>query len=91
MVYIDRLDECAAVASVGSRGDSYDNALAEAFKSLYKAELIYYTGPWAGLADVEAATADYMAWLALHGCTPGWAIAARLRWKRIGGSSINQQ
>ena len=91
VVYTDRLDECAAVASVGSPGDSYDNALAEAFNSLYKAELIYHTGLWAGLADVEAATAGYVAWLALHGCTLGWAIAARLRWNRSGGASMNQR
>lgn len=38
--YTERLGECAAVASVGSKGDSYDNAMAEALNSLYKADLI---------------------------------------------------
>jgi putative transposase len=54
--YSERLDENDIVASVGSRGDSYDNAMAEAFNSLYKWELIYPQGPWKGLDDVEFAT-----------------------------------
>lgn len=45
VVYTDRLDECAVMASVGSRGDSYDNALAEMFSSLNKAELIHHNDP----------------------------------------------
>jgi putative transposase len=60
--YSQRLAEEGAVASVGSRGDSYDNALAEAFNSLYKAELIRNKGPWRGLDDVEYATAEYVDW-----------------------------
>jgi putative transposase len=44
--YTRRLEEADAVASVGSKGDSYDNALAEAFNSLFKAELIRHKGPW---------------------------------------------
>jgi putative transposase len=43
--YTQRLAEAGAVASVGSRGDSYDNALAEAFNSLFKAELVRHHGP----------------------------------------------
>jgi putative transposase len=54
--YADRLAENAIVASVGSKGDSYDNALAESFNGLYKWELIYRQGPWRGLDDVEFAT-----------------------------------
>ena len=54
--YSERVDENDIVASVGSRGDSYDNAMAEAFNSLYKWELIYPQGPWRGLDDVEFAT-----------------------------------
>jgi putative transposase len=50
------------LTSVGSRGDSYDNALAEAFHSLYKAELIRKDGPWRGLEDVEFATLNYVDW-----------------------------
>ena len=68
--YSARLAEEAAVASVGSRGDSYDNALAEAFNSLYKAELIRHKGPWKGIDDVELATAGYIDWFnhrRLHG------------------------
>lgn len=65
-----RLAEEGAVASVGSRGDSYDNALAEAFNSLHKAELIRNEGPWPGLDHVEYATAEYIDWFnhrRLHG------------------------
>jgi putative transposase len=68
--YTERLAEAGAVASVGSRGDSYDNALAESFNGLYKAELIRHQGPWRGLADVEHATLEYVDWFnhrRLHG------------------------
>lgn len=60
--YAQTLDQAAAVASVGSKGDSYDNAMAEALNSLYKAELIFLDGPWAGREDVEAATAQWVHW-----------------------------
>jgi putative transposase len=68
--YSERLAENDIVASVGSRGDSYDNAMAEAFHSLYKWELIYPKGPWKGLEDVEFATLGYIDWFnhrRLHG------------------------
>jgi putative transposase len=68
--YSERLDDNDIVASVGSRGDSYDNAMAEAFNSLYKWELIYPQGPWTGLDDVEFATLGYIDWFnhrRLHG------------------------
>ncbi len=68
--YSERLAENDIVASVGSRGDSYDNAMAEAFNSLYKWELIYPQGPWKGLDDVEFATLGYLDWFnhrRLHG------------------------
>ncbi|WP_194238329.1 integrase core domain-containing protein [Streptomyces spongiae] len=58
------------MASVGSKGDSYDNALAEAFNSLFKAELIRNKGPWTGITDVEVAVAEYIDWFnqrRLHG------------------------
>lgn len=58
--YTERLAEIAAAASVGSRGDSYDNALAETVNGLYKAELIHRRGPWATAADVEYATAAWV-------------------------------
>jgi putative transposase len=68
--YTQRLAEAGAVASVGSTGDSYDNALAEAFNSLYKAELIRNYGPWTGIDELEIATAEYIDWFnhrRLHG------------------------
>jgi putative transposase len=68
--YTERLAEADAVASVGSRGDSYDNAMAEAFNSLYKAELVRNRGPWRGLDDLELATVEYIDWYnnrRLHG------------------------
>ena len=68
--YTERLAEAGIEPSVGSVGDSYDNALAEAFNSLYKWELIYRQGPWKGLDDVEFATLGYIDWFnhrRLHG------------------------
>jgi putative transposase len=68
--YSERLADNAIVASVGSKGDSYDNALAESFNGLYKWELIYRQGPWSGLDDVEYATMTYVDWFnhqRLHG------------------------
>jgi len=51
--YTDRLADVGAVRSVGSRGDSYDNALAETVNGLYKAEVTWRSGPWrsAGVVD----------------------------------------
>ena len=68
--YSERLAENHIVASVGSKGDSYDNALAESFNGLYKWELIHRQGPWRGLDDVEFATLTYVDWFnhrRLHG------------------------
>ena len=68
--YSERLAENDIVASVGSRGDSYDNAMAESFNGLYKWELIYQRGPWRGQDDVEFATLGYTDWFnhrRLHG------------------------
>jgi putative transposase len=68
--YSERLAANDIVASVGSTGDSYDNAMAEAFNSLYTWELIYPKGPWTGLDDVEFATMGYIDWFnhrRLHG------------------------
>jgi putative transposase len=60
--YTQRLADQGAVASVGSRGDSYDNALAEAVNSLYKAELIGRHGPWRTASQVELATLEWVGW-----------------------------
>jgi putative transposase len=68
--YSERLAETGAVASVGSRGDSYDNALAESTIGLYKTELIRQRGPWRGVDDVELATLAWVDWFnrcRLHG------------------------
>jgi transposase InsO family protein len=73
--YTERLAEAEAVASVGSKGDSYDNAMAEAFNSLFKAECV--RNPvmkpkhgWRSVAEVEIAVAEYVDWFnhrRLHG------------------------
>ena len=68
--YTERLAEAGAVASVGSKGDSYDNAMAEALNSLFKAELVRNRGPWKNIDDLEIATAEYIDWYnhrRLHG------------------------
>lgn len=68
--YSQRLADDDIVASVGSKGDSYDNSLAESFNGLYKWEMIYPKGPWKGLVDVEFATLTYVDWFnnrRLHG------------------------
>jgi putative transposase len=70
--YTERLAEAGAVRSVGSRGDSYDNALAETVVGLYKTELIRQRGPWRTLEHVELATAEWVDWWnqrRLHGAT----------------------
>jgi putative transposase len=58
--YTERLADAEAVNSVGSRGDSYDNALAETVNGLYKAELINRQGPWRSVEQVELATAEWV-------------------------------
>jgi len=60
--YTERLAEAGAVTSVGSRGDSYDNALAESVIGLFKTELIRKQGPWKNLDDVEFATLEWVDW-----------------------------
>jgi putative transposase len=60
--YTQRLEDIGAVRSVGSKGDSYDNAAAEAVNSLYKKELINLEGPWQDAGDVTIATAEWVSW-----------------------------
>lgn len=60
--YTERLAEEGAVTSVGSKGDSYDNAMAETINGLYKAELISMRGPWRNVDDVELATLSWVHW-----------------------------
>ena len=68
--YTERLAEAGVVASVGASGDSYDNAMAEAFNSMFKAELVRNKGPWQSINDLEIAVAEYIDWYnhrRLHG------------------------
>jgi putative transposase len=68
--YGERLAEIGAVPSIGSVGDSYDNALTEAVNGLYKTELIRSQGPWKTVDDVELATLSWVTWFnttRLHG------------------------
>ena len=74
--YTERLEDADVVASVGSKGDSYDNAAAEAFNSTFKSELIRNRhvltdkGPWRSIDDVEIAVAEWVEWYnttRLHG------------------------
>jgi putative transposase len=60
--YTDRLQEAGIEPSVGSVGDSYDNALAETINGLYKAELIHRRGPWRSFEAVEFATLEWVDW-----------------------------
>ena len=60
--YTERLAEAGIEPSVGSVGDSYDNALAEAINGLYKAEVIHRRGPWRNFEAVEFATLEWVDW-----------------------------
>jgi transposase InsO family protein len=60
--YSDKLIEAGIEASVGSVGDSYDNALAETINGLYKTEVIRHRGPWKNIDEVEYATLDWVDW-----------------------------
>ena len=64
--YTERLAEAGIESSVGSRGDSYDNALAESVIGLFKTEVIRRRGPWRSLEDVEFATLEWVAWFNSH-------------------------
>lgn len=64
--YTERLAEAGIEPSVGSRGDSYDNALAETVIGLFKTEVIRQRGPWRGLEDVEFATLEWVWWFNHH-------------------------
>ena len=62
MRYTDRLTEAGIAPSVGSRGDSYDNALAESIIGLFKTEVIQRKGPWRHVESVEFATLNWVDW-----------------------------
>ena len=60
--YTERLTDAGVDASVGSVGDSYDNALAETINGLYKTEIIRRRGPWRNIDAVEYATLEWVDW-----------------------------
>ena len=60
--YRNRLAAAEALASIGTVGDSYDNAMAESTIGLYKTECIHPEGPWRGVEDVELATCSWVDW-----------------------------
>ena len=60
--YTERLEEAGLMPSVGSTGDSYDNALAETINGLYKTEVIYKREPWKTRESLELATLQWVHW-----------------------------
>lgn len=64
--YSERLAEAGVEPSVGSRGDSYDNALAETINGLYKTEMIHRRAPWKTKESVELATLEWVSWFNNH-------------------------
>ena len=60
--YTERLQDAQVKASVGTTGDSYDNALAETVNGLYKTEVIHHQKPWKRMIDVELATLNWVDW-----------------------------
>ena len=64
--YSERLAEAGIEPSVGSRGDSYDNALAETINGLYKTELVHRRTPWKTKESLELATLDWVSWFNHH-------------------------
>jgi putative transposase len=77
--YTERLAQAGAVTSVGSRGDWFDNALAETIIGLYKTELIRRR-PWKGLDGVEYATLEWVDWFNTGG---SWSRSAMSRRRRL--------
>ena len=60
--YANRLLDAGALASIGTVGDSFDNALAESTIGLYKTECVRHEGPWRGVDDLELATLNWVHW-----------------------------
>ena len=60
--YVERLTDAGAVASIGTVGDSFDNALAESTIGLYKTECVHHDGPFRTVEELELATADWITW-----------------------------
>jgi putative transposase len=87
--YTERLADEGAVASVGSRGDSYDNALTETVHGLYKTELIRRRGPWRTVEDVELATLSGSTGTTTAACTAPVATSRQRNMKRC--STVRRQ
>jgi putative transposase len=93
--YSERLAEAGIEPSVGSKGDSYDNALAETINGLYKAEVIHRRGPWKTKQAVEVATLEWVAWFNHHrlmeplGYLPPAEFEAEYHRQRAGQAAIN--
>lgn len=64
--YHQRLLEAGAIASIGSVGDSFDNALAETVVGLYKTECVWHDGPWRDVHHLELGTCDWVSWFNTH-------------------------
>jgi transposase InsO family protein len=93
--YSERLAEAGIEPSVGSKGDSYDNALAETINGLFKAEVIHRSGPWKTKQAVELATLQWVAWFNHHrlmeplGYLPPAEFEAHYHRQRAGQTAIN--
>jgi hypothetical protein len=87
--YTERLAEAGIEPSVGSKGDSYDNALAETINGLYEAELIHRRAPWKTREAVELATLVWVSWFNHHRLLSRSAPSRRPRLKRTTGGSSN--
>ena len=92
--YTCRLEEAGIVPSVGSAGDSYDNAMAESIIGLYKTEVIRRRGPWRDIDDVEYATLEWVDWfnhrrlLGPIGHVPPAEFEAAYHRKEVSGGSV---
>ena len=64
--YGHRLEDAGALASIGTVGDSYDNAQAESLIGLYKLECVRHDGPWRSADDLELATLNWVHWFNEH-------------------------
>jgi putative transposase len=86
--YTKRLDEAGIAPSVGSAGDSHDNAMAESMIGLYKTELIRRRGPWKGIDDVEFGTLEWVDWFNHGGC---WSRSAMFHRRRSRPPAIGRR
>ncbi len=82
LAYTQRLKEAGLLASTGSTGDSYDNAMAESINGLYKAEVIHRKS-WKNRAEVELATLTWGTGITIDDCWKGWAILLRQKQKKL--------